>query len=64
MDIDKNQNLPQELQLRVVRDAKLKNITSLKDLQDGNQVKVDVKQNKDLGVWEAKSVELNNEAHV
>ncbi len=63
IETDKNQNLPQEMQLKVQRDSKLKNIASLQDLQNGNQVKVDVKQNKDLGIWEAKSVELSNEAH-
>ena len=62
VETDKNQNLPTDLQLVVNRDAKLKNIASLQELQRDNEVKVDVKQNKDLGIWEAKSVELNQTA--
>ena len=59
---NKNQNLPEQLQLKVSRDAKLKNIAAITDLKKDNAVKVDAKQNADLGIWEANSVELNNEA--
>ena len=58
---DKNKDFPQTLQLNVQRDAKLKNIVSLEDLKKGNHIKVDVKQNKDLGIWEAKAVELSGD---
>jgi hypothetical protein len=57
---DDNNDLPQNLDLVVQTDAHLKNIVSLKDLQAGNEVKVNVKQNKDARIWEAKSVELIN----
>lgn len=63
-DIDKNGKLPREFELKVGREAKLKNIASLQDLENGSPVKVDVKQNKNLGVWEAKSVELNEDARI
>lgn len=57
-EINKNKDLPQDLQLKVGREAKLKNITSLADLKNGNEVNVKVKENKNLGIWEARSVEL------
>lgn len=56
-NLDTKKPYPQPLNLKVTQDAELKNIASLQDLKNGQAVKVDVKENTNLGVWEAKSVE-------
>jgi Cu/Ag efflux protein CusF len=55
---DENKDLPKEIDVTVTRDADLEGIVSLDDLEEGNQVKVEVKENKDLRVWEADKIEL------
>ncbi len=53
-------NLPAQLEVKVNRDADLKNIASINDLKTGDAVKIDVRENKNLGIWEAKGIELRN----
>src|SRR5262245_45890117 len=52
----------QQLNIKVKSDTKTKNVASLKELQVGQQVKIDAKEDKSAGVWEAKSVEVTNTA--
>ena len=47
-----------EIQVKVTDDAKFKNFNTLGELQNGQAVKLDARENKDLGSWDAKSVEL------
>jgi hypothetical protein len=54
------ERLPKPLDVTVTRDADLEGIVSLEELKEGNQVTVEVKENKDLQVWEAKKVELKS----
>ncbi|MBI4432327.1 MAG: hypothetical protein HY592_02450 [Candidatus Omnitrophica bacterium] len=49
---------PQEVNVKVTRDTKTKNVATLKDLQVGQEVKVDAKEDKAGGVWVAKTVEV------
>ena len=63
IDAEKNKSMPEQLEVKVTNDAKLKNISSLTELKTGNEVKVDVQENKNLGIWEARGVELVNPAN-
>jgi hypothetical protein len=49
---------PKELRVKILDNAKLKNIASLNDLQAGNEVKLDARANKEQGVWDANYIEL------
>jgi hypothetical protein len=49
---------PKELRVKILDNAKLKNISSLEDLKSGNEVKVDARANKEQGVWDANYIEL------
>jgi hypothetical protein len=62
---DNNRNLPpqipERLQLKVRDDASFKNLSSLSELQAGNEVRVNVKTNKyNSAAWEASDVELTD----
>ena len=47
-----------EIQVKIPEDAKFKNFNTFGELQNGQEVKLDARENKDLGSWDAKSVEL------
>ena len=49
---------PKELRIKILDNAKLKNIASLNDLKAGNEVKLDARANKEQGVWDANYIEL------
>jgi hypothetical protein len=49
---------PKELQVKILENAKLKNIAALSDLKSGNEIKLDVRANKEQGVWDANYIEL------
>jgi len=49
---------PKEIQIKILDNAKLKNIAALSDLQNGNEVKVDARANKEQGIWDANYIEL------
>ncbi len=49
---------PKELQVKILDNAKLKNISSLNELQPGNEVKLDARANKEQGSWDANYIEL------
>jgi hypothetical protein len=49
---------PKELQVKILDNAKLKNISSLGELQAGNEVKLDARANKEQGTWDANYIEL------
>lgn len=49
---------PKELEVKILSNAKLKNIASLEDLQAGQEVKLDVRANKEQGTWDSNYVEL------
>jgi hypothetical protein len=49
---------PKELKVKILDNAKLKNMASLNDLQPGNEIKLDARANKEQGNWDANYVEL------
>jgi hypothetical protein len=49
---------PKELQVKILDNAKLKNVASLEDLKSGNEVKLDARANKEQGTWDANYIEL------
>jgi hypothetical protein len=49
---------PKELEVKILDNAKLKNISSLEELQPGNEIKLDARANKEQGTWDANYVEL------
>ncbi|MCR4337211.1 MAG: hypothetical protein NUV91_05345 [Candidatus Omnitrophica bacterium] len=58
---EKEDNFPNQIKLKVVRDAIFRNIPTLDELEVGNEVKVNVRENQNLGIWEATEVEFKNE---
>lgn len=56
--VDLTTGNPQEEKFYVVDNAKFKGVHSLSDLKTGDMVKVEVKENKDSGVLEAKKIEM------
>jgi hypothetical protein len=59
-DATENDAKPRELKVKILDNAKLKNISALEDLQNGQEVKVDARENKEQGFWDANYVELIN----
>lgn len=59
-DAAENDAKPRELKVKILENAKLKNISALGDLQNGQEVKVDARENKEQGFWDANYVELIN----
>jgi hypothetical protein len=57
-DASDNDSKPRELKVKILENAKLKNISSLGDLKSGQEVKVDARENKEQGFWDANYVEL------
>ncbi len=68
---DDNRNLPpqipERLQLKVRDDANFKNISSLNELQEGNEVRINIKADREntsasnvVGAFEASDVELTD----
>jgi len=55
-----NDSDPRELKIKILENAKLKNISSLGDLKNGQEVKVDARNNKEQGFWDANYIELTN----
>ncbi len=55
-----NQDIPKQLEVKILSDAKFKNASSLDDLKNGQEVKLDVKNNQAAGYWDAKSIEVTN----
>jgi hypothetical protein len=49
---------PKEIQVKVLENARLKNMTTLDELQTGQEVKVDARANKEQGFWDANYIEL------
>jgi hypothetical protein len=47
-----------EIQVKVLENAKFKNISSLNDLKSGQEVKVDARNNKEQGFWDANYIEV------
>ena len=47
-----------QIRVKVLNNAKLKNIASLDELKDGQEVKMDVRANKEQGHWDANYIEL------
>jgi hypothetical protein len=62
-DATQNDSNPRELKVKILDNAKLKNISSLNDLKSGEEVKVDARNNKEQGFWDANYVELINSAN-
>jgi hypothetical protein len=54
-----DKDMPSLLDVKVKKDANLKNLASLNDLKPGNTVKVNVQKDQNLGIWEASGIELN-----
>ncbi|MBI2095242.1 MAG: hypothetical protein HYT89_03645 [Candidatus Omnitrophica bacterium] len=57
---DASKDKPQQLDVKVKSDTQTKNVASLKELQVGHEVKIDAKEDKTSGVYEAKSVEVTS----
>ncbi len=55
---DASNSVPQDVNVRVKTDTKTKNVASLKELQVGHEVKIDAKEDKASGVYEAKFIEV------
>ena len=55
---DPSKEMEQQLNIKVKSDTKTKNVASLKELQVGHEVKMDVKEDKMTGIYEAKSIEV------
>src|SRR5437879_6166125 len=55
---DASSSTSQDINVKVQTDTKTKNVASLKELQVGHEVKIDAKENKASGVFEAKSIEV------
>jgi hypothetical protein len=51
-------SLPPEVNVKILENAKLKNMTTLAELQPGQLVKLDVRANKEQGDWDANYIEL------
>ena len=47
-----------ELPIKILENAKLKNISSLNELKSGQEVKLDARANKEQGFWDANYIEL------
>src|SRR5689334_5491125 len=47
-----------EIQVKILENAKLKNMTTLDELQTGQEVKIDARANKEQGFWDANYIEL------
>ncbi len=47
-----------ELTIKILDNAKLKNIASLDELKAGQEVKLDARANKEQGQWDANYIEL------
>jgi len=59
-DASENDSKPRELKVKIVDNAKMKNISSIDELQNGQEVKVDARDNKEQGFWDANYIELIN----
>jgi hypothetical protein len=59
-DATENDSNPRELKVKILDNAKLKNISAISDLKNGEEVKVDARNNKEQGFWDANYVELIN----
>jgi hypothetical protein len=55
-----NDSDPRQLKVKVLDNAKLKNISAVEELQNGQEIKVDARNNKEQGFWDANYVELVN----
>ena len=51
--------VPQELNVQVSPKAKFAGVASLQELRAGDEIKVNAKQNKKTGQWEARSLFLD-----
>jgi hypothetical protein len=49
---------PKEINVKILNNAKLKNISSLEELKKGQEVKLDARANKEQGQWDANYIEL------
>lgn len=67
MDVSKNKlnvtrtdivKSPQVVNVVVKDETQTKNVASLKELQVGQEVKIDAAEDKASGVWEARSIEV------
>ncbi len=47
-----------ELDVKILENAKLKNLASLDELRSGQEIKLDARANKEQGYWDANYVEL------
>ncbi len=59
-DASENDNNPRQLKVKVLDNAKLKNISAVEELQSGQEIKVDARNNKEQGFWDANYIELVN----
>jgi hypothetical protein len=59
-DATENDSNPRQLKVKILENAKLKNISSVSDLKNGQEIKVDARNNKEQGFWDANYVELIN----
>lgn len=57
---DNSKTTAEQLAIQVKSDTQTKNVASLKELQVGHEVKIDAKENKTSGLFEAKSIEVTN----
>ena len=55
---DTSSTTSQDINVKVKTDTKTTNVASLKELQVGHEVKIDAKEDKASGVFEAKSIEV------
>jgi hypothetical protein len=53
-----NDSDPRQLKVKILDNAKLKNISAVEDLKNGQEIKVDARNNKEQGFWDANYVEL------
>src|SRR3989338_143604 len=55
-DPSKNKLIPRELNVQILPKTKLKGMNFLQELRTGDEIKVDVRQNKKTLAWEARSL--------